>query len=183
MKPLRLAPSLLVSMTLVLGLAKDALATYPGINGAIAHADPIDVGAIDSRRGVFLSPGRRISELVTRSVVAGNTTSTCNDNDRYPAWSPDGRRLAFVRQDWRDSRQEHSIRIVDSNDGCRLVAGMGQSGGPTPELDPDGSGTLDAGEMDILESMFRKPPGPARGYDAFRHPDRPGDAEWARSGN
>lgn len=120
------------SLALVVG-ARPALATYLGINGRIAYTNLIDKGTPTARRAVFLSPGGQLSHPGTRSVSTGNSTQIFNDNDTDPAWSPDGKTLAFIRRGWNGQAQEYSIWVVkpDGSD-LRLVADQfDAAGNPT----------------------------------------------------
>lgn len=102
---------------------KPAFATYPGVNGRIAYTDLIDVGTTTARRAVFSSPGGQLTHPPTRSVTSGNTTSFFNENDSDPAWSPDGKSLAFIRQGWNGTTQKYAIYVLTVATGeLRLAA-------------------------------------------------------------
>jgi hypothetical protein len=50
---------------------------------------------------------------------------------------------------------------VDSNDASLLKSKLGTPAALSPNLDLDGNGLIDLADMSILQSMFRKPPGPS----------------------
>lgn len=106
------------------GLATPAFATYGGTNGKIAYTDIIEPDTPDARRAVFVDPGGQITHPMPRGANS-------NDNDSYPAWSPDGKAVAFIRRN--GQTQEYSIYVVQADGtGLRRVAGaFNASGTPT----------------------------------------------------
>lgn len=68
-----------------------AYAASPGVNGLIAWTDLVDPGTPISRRAVFVG-GVDVSHPTARAQGQ-------SDSDSAPAWSQDGKRLAFARRD------------------------------------------------------------------------------------
>jgi Tol biopolymer transport system component len=115
--------------TLVLGLSLCAVApagagaSFPGKNGAIAFAR--DAGA--SYDIELMTPAGRLLRPLTR---------TSKVNEMQPAWSADGRRIAFVRRSFADESHPGPVEIwVMNADGThrRRVATGGD-----PAWSPDG---------------------------------------------
>lgn len=70
--------------------ASPAFATFPGQNGNVAYG--LYNGARSSSN-IFLSTGGQLTQ--TTGIIMG--TSTFLSYDSWPAWSPDGSQLAFIR--------------------------------------------------------------------------------------
>jgi Tol biopolymer transport system component len=97
------------------------------------------VGAAWSPRGdqiAFSSPAG--ISVVTTSGGAAVRRLTRGRNDSSPAWSPDGRTIAFVRSDANGSSQ--ALDVVSSAGGPvrRIFGGRGVSMGRTPQWSPAG---------------------------------------------
>ena len=89
---MRTVPMSLVLLLLgVASFVPPAFAAYPGSNGHVAYTKVIDAGTGTERRAIFID-GAQASFPAARP---GGTSEW----DSYPAFSPDGSQLAFVRQD------------------------------------------------------------------------------------
>jgi TolB protein len=95
-------------------LAAPASATFPGDNGKIAFA---------TRE----QPNGTQGIGVVNPDGSGEVTLSSGHNDRFPAWSPDGRRIAFTRG---------SNVMVMNADGSNQVL---LTAGGEPSWSPDGS--------------------------------------------
>ncbi len=71
------------------GFAPTAFATPPGTNGHIAYTKLIDKGSPTERRAIFIDGG----QVSTPDA----TDLSTHDDDSYPAFSPDGTQLAYLR--------------------------------------------------------------------------------------
>ncbi len=120
-----------VCALMLVGPSQRAFATHPGVNGRVAFTNLIDKGTTSSRRAVFVSPGGQVSHPTHQAVVNGNTTTYFSDNDSDPAWSLDGKTLAFVRR--HAQTNEYGIYTVSPDGGnLHLVAGhLDGLGNPT----------------------------------------------------
>ena len=126
------------------------------------------------------TPGEH--EIVCRSTdLAGNASPPRSDSfELVPESDADGDGLvdfldncsAVYNPDQRDTDGDlagnacdpdfNQNGTVDSNDASLLKSRLGHY---SATFDLDGNGAVDAGDMNILKAMFRKPPGPAYGYD------------------
>ena len=97
-------------------LASPALASYPGSNGHIAYTKLVDKGTDNERRAVFIDGGQVSSPLARGAGL--------NDRDMYPAFSPDGKQIAFVRQ--MGDTQAYVFYIANSDGtNARTLATLG----------------------------------------------------------
>jgi hypothetical protein len=101
-------PALLALLAVVIAPIS-ALATHPGVNGKIAYTDVVDDGSPVERRAVFIQKEGQFTQPVPRANQS--------DSDSAPAWSPDGKLLAFVRRD--GTSGEYGIFVV-KEDGTEL---------------------------------------------------------------
>jgi TolB protein len=161
-----------------LTLASPARAAFPGKNGRIAFtAEPRERGESSSSTIETVLPSGR-----GRRVLGACPTGDCFQT--FPAWSPDGRRLAFGL---RDAGLSAGLAIVRANGtGLRLLP---QLTGPyaAPAWAPSGRRLLFPGDGGLftartdgtgLRRITSKPPifdsaWSRRGVIAFAHDDDP----------
>ena len=143
LQPVRLSPVpwraiavlALLSLALVAGIALTAGNNRPAVpapfglagNGLVAYASAGDIFTVDPVTGA------------RRAVVSGM------DLDGDPRWSPDGRRLAFLRSEGSDGVTR--LVIVDANGGNPITS-IGGIDDPDPDSiawAPDGSSVAVAG--------------------------------------
>src|ERR1700734_2677865 len=82
-----------------------ALATFPGANGQITWQGFKDYGQPNGAPAILTTAG----EL----VPLDNSATPSRYQDTFPAWSPDGSQLAFVRID--TTLNVYSLDVVDQN--------------------------------------------------------------------
>jgi Tol biopolymer transport system component len=167
----------------LVGLAPGAQAAFPGLNGKIAfqRADipddtnvPSQVFAIDpsgsnlaqlttdpsldSSSPAYSADGKRIAfvrdepmGLVPRNQIehiwvmnadGSNATQLTNDpthNDARPAFSPDGTKIAFSRDDETDSSVPQQIWVMDANGQNQHPITSGNFASTSPAWSPDGA--------------------------------------------
>lgn len=70
---------------------------------------------------------------------ATNLTQSAATTDQQPAWSPDGRRIAFVRDDPDDGRWDIFVMNRDGSGQTQLTDGFYLSDDTDPAWSPDGS--------------------------------------------
>lgn len=139
----RLVHALLATAAAVLIAAPTASAVFPGRNGVLATWGFCgnSTSCTGPKIKFVTAHGHFAGTLDPQNCRDGSDTGTgtvdCNDTD--PAWSPDGRRLAFVRDDaiWvagRDGSDLHAVPGTSGNhgaapawsaDGKRLVFNRG----------------------------------------------------------
>jgi Tol biopolymer transport system component len=116
----------------------------------------IEVGAIS----VMNSGGTGARQLTQR-------TKPTSSEDKEPVWSPDGKRIAFIRlNSTADPRGQQAIFVMNADgSGVRRVTPWAMKAGDHPDWSPDGKWII-----------FRSPePGGLAGTDLFRvHPDGTG---------
>ncbi len=106
------AVTALATVAFVAGLAGPAWATFPGDNGKIA----------------FVTQGQPTSTQVIAVVNpngSGQVTLTSGHNDSFPAWSPDGRRIAFTRGG--------SVAVMNADGSNQVVLTAGGEPGWSPD--------------------------------------------------
>ena len=89
-----------------------ALASYPGINGRVAYTKVVDKDTGFDRRAIFVD-----ARQVTFPLPRANTS----DNDTYPAYSPDGKQLAFVRRNGETGQYFFYVAKADGADPIQLA--------------------------------------------------------------
>lgn len=89
-----------------------ALATFGGASGVIAYRGVLDPNTPTSRTAIFLSGSGALTQ-----PRPGSPPASAPDHDFTPAWSPDGKQVAFTRLD--QLLQDYLIEIVD-RDGTNL---------------------------------------------------------------
>src|SRR4051794_34014891 len=115
----RLTAILASSLFLVLVLVAPANAAYPGTNGRILFTSDRD------------APSRQ-SDIYTMNADGAGVTrlTTYPGNDNEAAWSPDGSKIAFVRD----------AQVFTMNaDGGNQVPISGSDGASDPSWSPDGT--------------------------------------------
>jgi Ca2+-binding RTX toxin-like protein len=142
----------LAAVVSLLVAAAPAAASFPGSNGPIAFQVLNDVWVVNpdgsgarmvssgsATRDPAISPdGRSVVYAENRDLVVTNidgtgtrTITSGGHNDQFPAWSPDGKRLVFVRVDASD------LFIVNV-DGTGLTQ-LTKDGSAFMDLEPDWS--------------------------------------------
>jgi TolB protein len=96
----------MVALASALAGASVAQASFPGRNGAIAFSS--NRGSSDFYDIYLMSSSGRVLKRVTR---------TAQINESQPAWSADGRRIAYVRRDWKDQNHPgpYEIWVMNAN--------------------------------------------------------------------
>ncbi len=153
----------------VAALPAPAQASFPGRNGVIAFASP--------RHGSYdlyvVSPGHPARRLTRTRAV----------NETSPAWSADGRRLAFARRDFRDPLHPGPFEVwvmrADGSHPRRLARGT------EPAWSPDGRRIVFTGPRQVRVSrpdlwVMRSDGGHRRRLTTDRLSDRSPD--WSPDG-
>ncbi len=91
-------------------VSSPALATFPGENGRIAYVDAVDPFTSNNRRAVFLTGSGQLT------FPRGEYPNV--EFDLYPAWSPDGSSVAFVRT---DSLKDYLMVVGKDGTGLRTI--------------------------------------------------------------
>ena len=143
---LRSRATLVTAAAIAMAPAAPAQAAYPGDNGHIAFATGNGIAVVSS------AGGRSFSRL-TRG------------NDSAPAWSPDGRRIAFTRTTHIGS--EIYVMDADGSNLDRLTYGGGHGSADHPTWSPDGRRIAYTwrGEILVLRFGAGPPTRVARGVD------------------
>lgn len=121
----RILLTLSVSVALLgaLGLVDDAEASFPGTNGRIA----------------FTSDRSGTSHIFTMDMDGTAVVDLAPRSDQYhdmPAWSPNGRRLAYVSR--LRASGEDDIFVMRADGSARVLVTPGPGGGDWPSWSPNG---------------------------------------------
>jgi hypothetical protein len=165
---------------------------FPGANqvasGCAGTEYSLDGGPFLPLAGDVVVSGVGVHNFAYRSIdVAGNQEDVRSRSlEVVPASDADGDGIldfvdncsAVYNPDQRDTDGDsfgnrcdpdfNGNGTVDSNDASLLKSRLGALGANAPNQDLDGNGRVDAADMAILTGMFRKPPGPAFGYNYSR---------------
>lgn len=101
--PRKRALVLLLSLLALVSMSRVAHASYPGIDGLVAYADVVDAGTDAARSAIFIAKAGQLTHPSARSGPE-------RESDVQPAWSPDGKLLAFVRRLGSGSNEIYVIR-------------------------------------------------------------------------
>jgi WD40 repeat protein len=96
---------------IILAVVPPAFATFPGSNGRIAYT--VSSGLSNT--------GNPLASIVFTDL-GKLTLAPAGVSESYPAWSPDGSQLAFVRQDTSTSRFTIEIIRRDGTGNARSLA-------------------------------------------------------------
>ncbi len=123
---------LIVTALALLALAAPAHAAFPGANGKIAFASDRDDVPFGVRDIFTVNPDG--GGLVNITSNAGTS-----DSDDDPAWSPDGRMIAFVRADESGEGTGSFIYLMNADGtGVRRLPNTGFNAA-NPTWSPDGT--------------------------------------------
>jgi hypothetical protein len=111
-------------------------------------------------------PREQVLEVVAPSDLDGDGLLDYADNCHLLA-NPDQRDTDDDLYGNRCDADFNQNGTVDSNDASLLRARLGSSAAAAPDQDLDGNGAVDTGDVNLLKAQFRKPPGPAYGYDVI----------------
>lgn len=131
---------------LVFSAFSDVLSKAPGCDG-MGSMCWFDLYIVDlGSRGIATDLGSREIVRLTRDPMTGY----------YPAWSPDGRRVAFVRDDPLTSIHTGGLWVVDvDGTNLRQLTAAGRAA-EKPSWSPDGSRILyyriDQGELSVIDA-------------------------------
>ncbi len=111
----------LAGVALALSVAGPAHAAFPGVNGRFAFA-----------RAPSLQSGPRLFQM---NAAGGGQVPFTAGVDRSPAWSPDGRKIAFVRQ---GARSDTNVYVIDAGGGGLTPLTSDTATDSEPAWSPDG---------------------------------------------
>jgi Tol biopolymer transport system component len=108
----------------LLEAASSAGATTPGRNGSIAYASKRGTGLYEI---YLMTPGGRVLKQLTHTPAI---------HDLQPAWSPDGKRIAFVRRSFADENHPGpwEVWVMNADGGRQRRIARGTE----PTWSPDG---------------------------------------------